>query len=77
LVKFNGSSQLFVVGAALGEVEVSLFMAGAALREFLNASRRATCKKMLVMRSKINLGCEAVCGLFHSRIILGLSPHWK
>ena len=56
-----------MVGAALGEVQVSLFVAGAALGEFLNDSRGAKCcifqYKMLVGSSKSNLGCEAGCGL--------------
>ena len=69
-----------MVGAALGEVQVSLFVAGAALGEFLNDSRGAKCcifqYKMLVGSSKSNLGCEAGCGLTvswsdHSRIMVG------
>ena len=32
-----------MAGAALGEVQVSLFVAGAALGEFLNDSRGAKC----------------------------------
>ena len=32
-----------VAGAALGEVQVLLFVAGAALGEFLNVSRGAKC----------------------------------
>ena len=84
---------LFVAGAVFGEVQVALFVAGAVFGEGLNvrlgAKRCIFQKKMLVVSSKSNLGCEAGCGLrFHSRIMVGLwsdhgriilgsSPHWK
>ena len=60
-----------------------LFVAGAALGEFLNVRRGAKCcifqSKMLVVSSKSNLGCEAGCGLTvscsdHGRIMLGSWP---
>ena len=74
---------LFVVGAVLGDVQVSLFVAGAVCGEGLNvrlgAKRCIFQKKMLVVSSKSNLGCEAGCGLrFHARIILGsFSDHGR
>ena len=56
--------------ATLGEVQVSLFVAGAALCECLNvrlgAKRCIFQKKMLLVSSKNNLGCEAGCGLVGS-----------
>ena len=75
-----------MAGSALGEVQVSLFVAGAALGEFLNDSRGGKCcifqKEMPVESSTSNLGCEAGCGLTvscsdHSRIMLGSSPRCK
>ena len=68
-----------MAGAVFGEVEVSLFVAGAALGEIWNDSRSTKCcifqYKMLVAGVKSNLGCEAGCGLTvscsdHSRIML-------
>ena len=70
-----------MAGAVFGEVEVSLFVAGAAFGEIWNDSRSAKCcifqYKMLVVGVKSNLGCEAGCGVTvsfadHSRIILGM-----
>ena len=62
-----------MAGAVFGEVEVSLFVAGAVCGEIWNDSRSAKCcifqYKMLVVGVKSNLGCEAGCG--HARIILG------
>ena len=69
-----------MAGAVFGEVEVSLFVAGAAFGEIWNDSRSAKCcifqYKMLVVGVKSNLGCEAGCGVTvslsdHSRILLG------
>ena len=69
-----------MAGAIFGEVEVSLFVAGAIFGEIWNDSRSAKCcifqYKMPVVGVKSNLGCEAGCGvtvLFsdHGRIILG------
>ena len=69
-----------MAGAVFGEVEVSLFVAGAAFGEIWNDSPSAKCcifqYKMLVASAKCNLGCEAGCGLTvscsdHARIILG------
>ena len=69
-----------MAGAVFGEVEVSLFVAGAVFGEIWNDSRSAKCcifqYKMLVAGVKSNLGCEAGCGVTvswsdHSRIILG------
>ena len=69
-----------MAGAALGEVQVSLFVPGAIFGEIWNGSRSAQCcifpYKMLVMCAKSNLGCEAGCGRTVSwsdpaRIILG------
>ena len=66
-----------MAGAVFGEVEVSLFVAGAAFGEIWNDSRSAKCcifqYKMLVVGVKSNLGCEAGCGVTvsfsdHSRI---------
>ena len=53
-------------GAVFGEVELSLFVAGAVFREIWNDSRTA----------KNNLGCEAGCRLTgswsdHARIMVG------
>ena len=70
-----------MAGAVFGEVEVSLFVAGAAFGEIWNGSRSAKCcifqYKLLVVGVKSNLGCEAGCGVTvsfsdHSRIILGM-----
>ena len=56
-----------MAGAAFGEVQVSLFVAGAVFGEIWNDSRSAKCcifqYKMLVVGVKGNLGCEAGCGL--------------
>ena len=65
-----------MAGAVFGEVEVSLFVAGAVFGEIWNDSRSAKCcifqYKMLVVGVKSNLGCEAGCGRrFHGRILLG------
>ena len=69
-----------MAGAVFGEVEVSLFVAGAVFGEIWNDSRSAKCcifqYKMLVVGVKSNLGCEAGCGLTvsrsdHSRIMVG------
>ena len=55
-----------MAGAALGEVQVSLFVAGAALGECVNVRLGAECcnfqYKMLVLGVKSHLGCEAGCG---------------
>ena len=55
-----------MAGAVFGEVEVSLFVAGAVFGEIWNDSRSAKCcifrYKMLVVVLKSNLGCEAGCG---------------
>ena len=70
-----------MAGAVFGEVEVSLFVAGAAFGEIWNDSRSAKCcifqYKMLVVGVKSNLGCEAGCGVTvsfsdHSRNGLGM-----
>ena len=49
-----------------GEVEVSLFVAGAVFGEMWNDRRSAKCRnlqyKMRVVGVKGNLGCEAGCG---------------
>ena len=69
-----------MAGAVFGEVEVSLFVAGAAFGEIWNDSRSAKyCifqYKMLVVGVKCNLACEAGCGVTVSfsdpaRILLG------
>ena len=69
-----------MAGAVFGEVQVSLFVAGAVFGEIWNDSRSAKCcifqYKMLVVGVKGNLGCEAGCGLKvsfsdHSRIMPG------
>ena len=67
-----------MAGAVFGDVEVSLFLAGAVFGEIWNDSRSAKCcifqYKMLAVVLKSNLGCEA--GVFSSdpaRIILGSS----
>ena len=56
-----------MAGTVFGEVQVSLFVAGAAFGEIWNDSRSAKCcifqYKMLVVGMKSNLGCEAGCGL--------------
>ena len=76
-----------MAGAILGEVQVSLFVAGAVFGEIWNDSRSAKCciyqYKMLVVGVKSNLGREAGCGLTvswsdHSRIMLGpFSDHGR
>ena len=67
-------------GAVFGEVEVSLFVAGAVFGEIWNDSRSAKCfifqYKMLVVGVKSSLGCEAGCGVTvscsdHARIMVG------
>ena len=88
---------LFVAGAVFREVQVSLFVAGAVFGEIWNDSQSAKCcifqYKMLVVRVKGNLGCEAGCGLTvswsdharimlgscsdHARIMVGSAAHWK
>ena len=69
-----------MAGAVFGDVHVSLFVAGAALREIWNDSLSAKCcifqYKMLVVSAKSNLGCEAGCGVMvswseHARIMVG------
>ena len=71
---------LFAASAVFGEVQVSLFVAGAIFRDIWKDSRSAKCcifqYKMLPVGVKSNLGCEAGCGLMVSRsdhgwIILG------
>ena len=66
-----------MAGAVFGEVQLSLFVAGAAFGEIWNDSRSAKCcifqGKMVVVSAKSNLGCEAGCGRTvsfsdHSRI---------
>ena len=56
-----------MAGAVFGEVEVSLFVAGAVFGEIWNDSLSAKCcifqYKMLVVGVKSNLGREAGCGL--------------
>ena len=68
------------MSAVFGDVELSLFVAGAVFGEIWNDSRSAKCcnfqYKMLVVVLKSNLGCEAGCGVTvscsdHSQIILG------
>ena len=78
---------LFVAGAILaGEVQVSLFVAGAVFGEIWNDSRSAKCcifqYKMRVVGVKGNLGCEAGCGRTvsfsgHSLIMVGPAAHRK
>ena len=69
-----------MAGAVFGDVELSLFVAGAVFGEIWNDSRSAKCcifqYKMLVVGVKSNLGCEAGCGLTvlwsdPARILLG------
>ena len=69
-----------MAGAVFGEVEMSLFVAGAVFGEIWKDSRSAKCcifqYKMLVVGVKSNLGCEAGCGVTvswsdHSRIMVG------
>ena len=69
-----------MAGAVFGDVEPSLFVAGAVFGEIWNDSRSAKCcifqYKMLVVGVKSNLGCEAGCGVTvscsdHGRILLG------
>ena len=56
-----------MAGAVFGEVELSLFVAGAVFGEIWNDSRSGKCcifqYKMLVVGVKSNLGCDAGCGL--------------
>ena len=56
-----------MAGTVFGEVQVSLFVAGAAFGEIWNDIRSAKCcifqNKMLVVVVESNLGCEAGCGL--------------
>ena len=75
-----GAESFFVAGAVFGEVELSLFVAGAICREIWNGSRSAKCcifqYEMPVVSAKRNLGCAAGCGLTvswsdHSRNGLG------
>ena len=75
-----------MAGAVFGEVQVSLFVAGAVFGEVWNDSRSAKCcifqYKMLVVGVKSKLGCEGGCGLRvscwdHSRNGLGSAAHWK
>ena len=59
-----------------GEVQLSLFVAGAVFGEIWHDSRSAKPlifpNKMRLVSAKSNLSCAAGCGLwFHSRIILG------
>ena len=55
-----------MAGAVFGEVEVSLFVAGAAFGEIWNDSRSAECcifqYKKVVVVLKSNLGSEVGCG---------------
>ena len=55
-----------MAGAALDEVQVSLFVAGAELGECLNVRLGATCcnfqYKVLVLGVQSNLGCKGGCG---------------
>ena len=69
-----------MAGAVFGDVELSLFVAGAVFGEIWNDSRSTKCcifqYKMLVVGVKSNLACEAGCGVTvsfsdHSRILLG------
>ena len=69
-----------MAGAVFGDVELSLFVAGAVFGEIWNDSRSAKCcifqYKMLVVGVQSNLACEAGCGVTvsfsdHSRILLG------
>ncbi len=52
-----------MASTVFGEVQLSLFVAGAAFGEFWNESRSAKCcmfqQKMLVVSAKSNLGCKA------------------
>ena len=62
----------FVAGAVFGQVGVSLFMAGAALGDFLNDSRGTECCKILVVTWKSNLGCGlTVSWSDHAQIMVG------
>ena len=69
-----------MAGAVFGEVEVSLFVAGAVLGEIWNDSRSAKCGifqyKMVVVGVKSNLGCE-VSWSDHSRIMVGTVSDWS
>ena len=69
-----------MAGAVFGEVQLSLFVAGAAFGEIWNDSRSAKFGifqyKTLVVSAKSNLGCEVGCGLTgscsdHTRIMVG------
>ena len=75
-----------MAGAVFGEVEVSIFVAGAVFGEIWNDSRSAKCcifpYKMLVKSAKNNLGCAAGCELTvsfsdHGRIMVGSVAHCK
>ena len=62
-----------MAGAVFGEVQVSLFVAGAVFGEIWNDSRSAKCcifqyKMLVVVGVKGNLGCEAGWGLTVSEI---------
>ena len=70
-----------MASAVFGEVQASLFVAGAVFGEIWNDSRSAKCfifqYKMLVVGVQSNLGCEAGCGLTvsfsdHARNGLGM-----
>ena len=56
-----------MAGAVFGDLGVSFFVAGAVFGEIGKDSRSAKCcifqYKMLLIRVKSNLGCEAGCGL--------------
>ena len=72
---------LLLPGALCGEVQLSLFVAGALFGELWNDSRSAKCcifpYKMLVVSAKSNLGCAAGCGLGSWSDSLGSSAHCK
>ena len=75
-----------MAGAVFGEVELSLFVAGAVFGEIWNASRSSKCcifpyKKRLVS-AKGDLSCAAGCGLMvsfsdHGRNGLGSVAYCK
>ena len=80
VTRISHDSHFAMAGAVFGDVELSLFVAGAAFGEIWNDSRSAKCcifqYKMPVVGVKSNLGCEAGCGVTvsfsdHSRILLG------
>ena len=69
-----------MAGAVFGEVQLSLFVAGAASGEIWNDSRSRKCcifpYAMFVVSAKSKLGCEAGFGLMvscsdHSRSMVG------